>query len=92
MWSHNMSMQGMWKIMKTLRKQLHTREIEEVYRYNPSVNISKQLIHIFRARNVVKGEYEHDRDSVEDIRKVEIVSVQELKRMIMAGFLVKTNI
>jgi ADP-ribose pyrophosphatase len=61
----------------------HAREIEEVYTYNPSVNIS--IIHIFRARNVVKGEYEQDRDSIEDIRKVEIISVQELKRMIMAG-------
>jgi ADP-ribose pyrophosphatase len=60
----------------------HAREIEEAYTYNPSVNISKQLIHIFRGRNLVKGEYEHD--SVEDIRKVEIVSVEELKRMIIA--------
>ena len=34
---------------------------------------------------MVKGEYEQERDSVEDIRKIEIVSVQELKRMIMAG-------
>ena len=50
-----------------------------------SVNISKQLIHIFRGRNLVKGEYELDNDSVEDIRKVEIVSVEELKRMIIAG-------
>jgi ADP-ribose pyrophosphatase len=63
----------------------HAREIKEVYTYNPSVNISKQLIHIFRARNLVKGEYERDRDSIEDIRNVEIVSVQELKRMIIAG-------
>jgi len=63
----------------------HATEIEEVYAYNPSVNISKQLIHIFRGRNLVKGGYEHDSDSVEDIRKVEMVSVEELKRMIMAG-------
>ncbi len=62
----------------------HAREIEEVYTYNPSVNISKQLIHNFRGRNLVKGEYEHDSDSIEDIRKVEIVSVEELKHMIMA--------
>ena len=34
---------------------------------------------------MVKGEYEHDRDSVEDIRKVEIISVEELKCMIIAG-------
>jgi len=59
----------------------HAREIN----YNPSVNISKQLIHIFRGRNLVKGEYERDNDSVEDIRKVEILSIEELKRMIIAG-------
>jgi ADP-ribose pyrophosphatase len=63
----------------------HAREFEEVYTYNPSVNISKQLIHIFRGRNLVKGEYGHDSDSVEDIRKVELVSVKELKRLIIAG-------
>jgi len=63
----------------------HAREIEEVYTYNPSVNISKQLIHIFRGRNLVKGEYEHGSDSVEDIRKVEILSAEELRHMIIAG-------
>src|SRR5215472_13902324 len=63
----------------------HASEIEEVYTYNPSVNISKQLIHIFRGRNLVKGEYERDNNSVEDIRYVEIISVEELKRMIIAG-------
>src|SRR5215813_10427951 len=40
-------------------KETATRELlEEVYTYSPSVNISKQLIHIFRGRNLVKGEYE----------------------------------
>src|SRR5947199_2683496 len=63
----------------------HAREIKEVYTYNPSVNLSKQFIHIFRGRNLVKGEYVHDSDSVEDIRKVEIISVEELKCMIIAG-------
>ena len=62
----------------------HTREIKEVYTYNPSVNLSKQF-HMFRGRNLVKDEYGHDSDSVEDIRKVEIVSVDKLKRMIKAG-------
>jgi hypothetical protein len=52
--------------------------------YNPSVNISKQLIHIFRGRNLVKGEYEHDSDSIEDIRNVEIVTVEKLKHVIIA--------
>jgi len=63
----------------------HAREIEEVYTYNPSVNISKQFIHVFRGRNLVKGEYERDRDSIEDIRNIEIMSIEELKRMIIAG-------
>jgi ADP-ribose pyrophosphatase len=74
---------------KTAKRELleetgyHAREIKEVYAYNPSVNISKQVIHIFRGRNLIKGEYEHD--SVEDIRKVEIVSVEELKHLIITG-------
>jgi len=63
----------------------HAREIKEVYTYNPSVNLSRQFIHIFRGRNLVKDEYGHDTDSVEDIRRIEIVSVEELKRMIKAG-------
>ena len=63
----------------------HAREIEEIYTYNPSVNISRQLIHIFRGKDLVKVEYEHDSNSVEDIRKVEIVSIEELQRMIKAG-------
>ena len=63
----------------------HAREIKEVYTYNPSVNLSRQFIHIFRGTNLVKDEYEHESDSVEDIRKVEIVSVEELQRMIKAG-------
>ncbi len=63
----------------------HAREIKEVYTYNPSVNLSRQFIHIFSGRNLVKDEYGHDSDSVEDIRKVEIVSVEELQRMIKAG-------
>jgi ADP-ribose pyrophosphatase len=55
---------------KTARRELleepgyHAKEIEEVYTYNPSVNISKQVIHIFRARDLIKGEYKHD--GVED--------------------------
>jgi ADP-ribose pyrophosphatase len=62
----------------------HAQEIEQVYTYNPSVNISKQLIHIFRGTNLVKGEYEHS-DSIEDIRNVEIISVEKLKHIIIAG-------
>jgi len=34
---------------------------------------------------IVKGEYKHDRDSIEDIRNIEILSIEELKRMIIAG-------
>ena len=63
----------------------HAREVEEVYTYNPSVNLSKQFVHIFRGRSLVKGEYSYDCNSVEDIRKIEMVSIEELKRMIMAG-------
>jgi ADP-ribose pyrophosphatase len=61
----------------------HAKEIEGVYTYNPSVNISKQIIHVFRAKDLIQGAYK--RDSVEDIRKVEIVGVEELKHMIIEG-------
>ena len=58
---------------KTARRELleeigyHAKEIEEVYTYNPSINISKQIIHVFRTKYLAEGEYKHD--SVEDIRK-----------------------
>ncbi len=74
---------------KTSRRELleetgyHAKEIEEVYTYNPSVNISKQIIHVFRAKDLIEDEYKHD--SVEDIRKIEIVAVEELKHMIIEG-------
>ena len=45
----------------------------------------KRYIHNFRGRDLVKSEYEHDRHSIKDIRNVEIVSVEESKRMIIAG-------
>ncbi|MFY9873175.1 MAG: NUDIX hydrolase [Candidatus Nitrosopolaris sp.] len=72
---------------KTARRELleetgyHAKEIKVVYTYNPSVNISKQIIHVFRAKDLIEGEYKHD--SVEDIRKIEIVAVEELKHMII---------
>lgn len=56
------------------------REIEEVYAYHPSVSISKQFVHVYRARSLIKGEYKHD--SMEDIRKIDFVTVKELKQMI----------
>ncbi|MFY9795341.1 MAG: NUDIX hydrolase, partial [Candidatus Nitrosopolaris sp.] len=74
---------------KTARRELleetgyQAKEIEEVYTYNPSVNISKQIIHVFRAKDLIEGEYKHD--SVEDIRKIEIVAGEELKHMIIEG-------
>jgi len=49
------------------------------------ISINFQLIHIFRGRNLVKGEYKHDSDTIEDIRNVEIVTVEKLKHMIIAG-------
>ena len=71
---------------KTARRELleetgyRTREVEEVYAYHPSVSISKQFVHVYRARSLIKGEYKHD--SMEDIRKIDFVAVEDLKRMI----------
>jgi ADP-ribose pyrophosphatase len=55
-------------------------EIEEVYAYHPSVSISKQFVHVFRARSLIKGEYKHD--SMEDIREIDFVAIEDLKQMI----------
>jgi hypothetical protein len=50
-------------------------------RYIHTIHISKQIIHVFRAKDLIEGEYKHD--SVGDIRKIEIVAVEELKHMII---------
>lgn len=57
------------------------KEIEELYVYHPSVSKSKQLVHIFRAKNLFKGEAKHD--TMEDIRTIEIVSLKKLQEMII---------
>jgi ADP-ribose diphosphatase len=55
-------------------------EIEHVYMYHPSVSKSRQLVHVFRAKGLVKSKPKHDR--TEDIRDIEILSVEQLKYMI----------
>ena len=71
---------------KTARRELleetgyHAKEIEGLYAYHPSVSISKQLVHIFRAKDLFKGESKHD--TMEDIRTIEIVSLKKLMEMV----------
>lgn len=71
---------------KTARRELLeetdylAKEIEELYVYHPSVSISKQLVHIFRAKDLFKGESKHDR--MEDIRTIQIVSLKNLMEMV----------
>ena len=40
----------------------------------------EQLVHIFRAKTLFKGEAKHD--TMEDIRTIEIVSVKKLQEMV----------
>jgi ADP-ribose pyrophosphatase len=47
---------------------------------HPSVSKSRQIVHVFRANDLVKGKSEHDR--TEDIIDIEILSVEQLKHMI----------
>ena len=71
---------------KTARRELLgetgylAKAIEELYVYHPSVSISKQLVHIFRAKDLFKGESKHD--TMEDIRSIEIVSLKKLMEMV----------
>jgi ADP-ribose pyrophosphatase len=71
---------------KTARRELLeetgylAKEIEELYAYHPSVSISKQLVHIFSAKNLFKGESKHD--TMEDIRTIESVSLKKLQEMV----------
>lgn len=55
-------------------------KIQYVYSYHPSVSKSRQIVHVFRAKDLVKGKSEHDR--TEDIRDIEILSIEQLKHMI----------
>jgi ADP-ribose pyrophosphatase len=71
---------------KTARRELLeetgylAKEIEELYVYHPSVSISKQLVHVFRAKDLLKGESKHD--TMEDIRTIQIVSLKKLMEMV----------
>ena len=71
---------------KTAKRELleetgyFANEIEHVYMYHPSVSKSRQLVHVFRAKDLVKSKSKHDR--TEDIRDIEILSVDQLKYMI----------
>jgi ADP-ribose pyrophosphatase len=55
-------------------------EIQYVYTYHPSVSKSRQLVHIFRAKDLIEDKSNHD--GTEDIIRLEVVSIEELKNMI----------
>lgn len=55
-------------------------QIEHVYSYHPSVSKSRQLVYVFRAKGLVKVKTKHDR--TEDIKAIEILSIEQLKYMI----------
>jgi ADP-ribose pyrophosphatase len=63
---------------KTAKRELleetgyFANKIEHVYMYHPSVSKSRQLVHVFRAKGLVKSKSKHDR--TEDIRDIEILS------------------
>ena len=61
----------------------HSEEIEPVYTYHPSVSKTRQVVYIFKAKELTKeegvGKLRHE--STEDI-KVEKVKVKELAQMI----------
>ena len=56
------------------------KEIQHVYTYHPSVSKSRQLVHIYRAKDLIEDKSNHD--GTEDIIKLEIVSTRELRNMI----------
>ena len=55
-------------------------EIQYIYTYHPSVSKSRQLVHIFRANDLIEDK--SNNDGTEDIIRLEIVSIDELKNMI----------
>jgi ADP-ribose pyrophosphatase len=61
----------------------HSKEIEHVYTYHPSVSKTRQVVYVFKAKELTKeervGRLRHE--STEDI-KVEKVKVKELAQMI----------
>jgi NUDIX domain len=56
------------------------KEIQHFYTYHPSISKSRQLVHIFMAKDLVEDKSNHD--GAEDITRVEIVSVEQLKHLI----------
>jgi ADP-ribose pyrophosphatase len=64
----------------------HSKEIEYIYAYHPSVSKTRQVVYIFKAKELTTGEEEKGvgslrHESTEDI-KVEKVKVKELAQMI----------
>lgn len=57
------------------------KRVEQVYAYHPSVSKSRQVVHVFRAAGLVRGDTNHD--STEDI-SVKTVPVSDLRGMIAA--------
>ena len=56
------------------------KEIQHFYTYHPSISKSRQVVHVFRAKDLVEGKSNHD--GTEDIMRLEIVSVEQLKHLI----------
>ena len=56
------------------------KEIRYIYTYHPSVSKSRQLVHIFKAEDLIENKSNHD--STEEILTIESVAVKELKDMI----------
>lgn len=54
--------------------------IDYMYTYHPSVSKSSQLVYIFRARDLIEENANHD--GGEDIIRTEIISLKELENMI----------
>ena len=56
--------------------------IEPLYTFAPAIGYSNELIHVFRGRELRKTIEQSDED---EINKVEIISVAELRELIQAG-------
>jgi ADP-ribose pyrophosphatase len=63
-----------------LRKGYIAKKIQHFYTYHQSISKSRQLVHIFRAKDLVEDKSNHD--GTEDITRLEIVSVEQLKHLI----------
>jgi ADP-ribose pyrophosphatase len=54
--------------------------IEYVYSYHPTVSISRQLVHLFKATELSKDKPRHE--STEVITDIEIITIRQLKTLI----------